>query len=127
MIYDLSHPITDRTGRGVADASGPVTLATAIISALDNVTPANERTAGVEKMRRYRLGCRILSDPVRVDLTLEEAALCKSLVGEGYGPLIVGQVWSALEGQPGNVPPDPPSAAPPLSSPRPSPATEWQF
>jgi hypothetical protein len=97
MILDLSKPLLDRAGRALSDAHGPVTLATAIATALDTVTNDKEPLTGVEKMRRYRLASRILGSPSAAPLTLEDAALCKALVGDGYGPLIVGQIWSVLE------------------------------
>jgi hypothetical protein len=97
MILDLSKPLLDRAGRVLSDAHGPVTLATAIVTALDTVTPDKEPLTGAEKMRRYRLASRILEAPSATPLTLEDAALCKALVGDGYGPLIVGQIWSVLE------------------------------
>ena len=101
MIYDLSHPLIDRSGRILSDASGAATIASAVVNALDTLTTnsdrPNETLSGREKMRRYELGCRILADAAAVNLSLEEAALCKTLAGEGYGPLIVGQVWAALE------------------------------
>ncbi len=97
MIFDLSKPLLDRAGHGLTDAHGPVTLATAIAAALDTVTGDKAPLTGLEKMRRYRLAGRILEAPAAAPLTLEEAALCKTLVGDGYGPLIVGQVWSVLE------------------------------
>jgi hypothetical protein len=97
MIFDLSKPLLDRTGRALSDAHGPVTLAAAIATALDTVTRDKDPLTGSEKMRRYRLASRILETPCPTPLTLEEAALCKTLAGDGYGPLIVGQIWSALE------------------------------
>ncbi len=100
MNYDLSTPLLDRTGRALADGDRPATIATAIANALDTVATDDAKIAGAEKMLRYRLGSRILADPAHVTLTLDEAALCKSLVGAGYGPLIVGQVWSVLEPAP---------------------------
>ena len=97
MILNLSAPLLDRAGRALSDAHGPVTLATAIATALDTVTNEKEPLTGADKMRRYRLASRILEAPAAVPLTLEDAALCKALVGDGYGPLIVGQIWSVLE------------------------------
>ncbi len=97
MIFDLSKPLLDRAGHALADAHGPVMLATIIATALDTVASDKDPLTGSEKMRRYRLASRILDAPSAAPLTLEEAALCKTLVGDGYGPLIVGQVWSVLE------------------------------
>jgi hypothetical protein len=97
MIFDLSKPLLDRAGRPLTDAHGPVTLATAIATALDTVTNDKEPLTGSEKMRRYRLASRILEAPSAAPLALEDAALCKAVVGDGYGPLIVGQIWSVLE------------------------------
>jgi hypothetical protein len=99
MILDLSKPLFDRAGRTLSDAHGPVTLATAIATALDTVANDKDPVTGAEKMRRYRLASRILESPSAVPLTLEDAALCKTLVGDGYGPLIVGQIWSVLENE----------------------------
>jgi hypothetical protein len=34
-----------------------------------------------------------------VDLTVDEAAKLKKLVGETFGPSVVGPAWTALEGE----------------------------
>jgi hypothetical protein len=97
MQFDLTPALRDRAGRPIVDGDRPATLASAIVQALDTVPADDTKLSGPEKMRRYRLASRILSAPALVTLTLEEAALCKQLVGDGYGPLIVGQVWAVLE------------------------------
>jgi len=44
------------------------------------------------------LATRIYANPEELDLTIEEIAKIKQLIGKGYGPLIVGQAWDMLEG-----------------------------
>jgi hypothetical protein len=55
--------------------------------------------AGDEKVRRYRLA-RKLFNASKVELTPEDVVLLKSLIGQIYGPLVVGQVWDLLDPAP---------------------------
>jgi hypothetical protein len=57
----------------------------------------DERTlTGEEKAKRYLLATRIYAND-ELDLTVEEIAQVKQIIGRGYGPLIVGQAWDMLE------------------------------
>ena len=55
-----------------------------------------EELGGDEKVRRYALAMQIHSED-EPDLKVEDVALIKKLVGELYGPLVVGQVWAMLD------------------------------
>ena len=66
---------------------------------LQNVLMAvvrDENPDGAEKALRYALAMRIHQND-EVELSVEERAKLKDLVGKVYGPLIVGQVWEMLE------------------------------
>jgi len=53
---------------------------------------------GVEKIKRYILSQKVYRKRNEaVDLTTDEVALIKELVGKNYPALVVGQVWQILE------------------------------
>lgn len=53
------------------------------------------------KCKRWLLATRIYANPEKIDLTVEELAELKKLIGKAYGPLVVGQTWEILEGKNG--------------------------
>jgi hypothetical protein len=55
-----------------------------------------EKDKGTDKIRKYDLAMRIYKED-SVQLTLEEATLIKELVGEAFGPIVVGQLYKMLE------------------------------
>ena len=56
---------------------------------------------GQEKFDRYYLASRLYSSNGIVELKSEQITLLKDLIGKGYGPIIIGQAWEALEGKRG--------------------------
>lgn len=58
----------------------------------------DEQISGEEKAKRGLLAFRIYANS-DIDLTVEEVALVKKLIGKAYGPLIVTQAWEMLEGK----------------------------
>lgn len=62
------------------------------------VQAQNDHAEGTEKYRRYKLATRIMTEGPVVELSVEEAALIKKLVGAIYLPTVVGRVFEALEG-----------------------------
>ncbi len=108
MLYDFTAIIKQRDGKPVPykskleleddEVSPPLTVALAIVQALDQgATPQGEPLNSADKVKHFLLATRIYSTPAAVELTVEEAALCKKVVGAGYPPLIVGQVAEAIE------------------------------
>lgn len=76
----------------------PATLKDAVVNALLSLLDDERHIPGEEKAKRWILATRIYSNPENVELTVEEVAMIKSLVGKAYPPLIVGQAWKILEG-----------------------------
>jgi len=57
-----------------------------------------KKQSGQEKFDRYTLGLKINKGGV-VDLTPEEVVKLRKLVGDSFGPSVIGPAWTALEGE----------------------------
>ncbi len=76
------------------------TLKYIVLEALQMIFNDEQGLSGEEKVKRWLLAVRIeATSEIDLDLTVEEIALIKRLVGKAYGPLIVGQTWEMLEGK----------------------------
>jgi hypothetical protein len=76
-------------------ASPPVTLGDVSAIALTS-SFKDENPSGTEKVKRWALALRVRTAK-DVELTADDVKLIKDLVAKGFGPLIVGQVWSILD------------------------------
>ena len=94
MKINFNRPIKNIQGEEIKD----LTLKTVSVEALLATFPDEQSLLGEEKAKRYVLATRIYANPEELDLTIEEIAKIKQLIGKGYGPLIVGQAWDILEG-----------------------------
>lgn len=96
--------ITDKTlkdleGNVLKDPDGKQgTVFGVIIDALLTPQRGEESLPGEEKLKRWELA-RKIHGKFDVDLSLDELTLIKTLVGKAFGPVVVGQVWSLLEGK----------------------------
>lgn len=61
-----------------------------------------EQATGEEKLKKFLLAKRIHVATDQIDVTVEEAALLKRLIGKLYGALVSGQAWQILEGPTGD-------------------------
>jgi len=107
MQADFSRTLKGLDGKDLAlkgeDGTETVlTVGAACINAL-MAAPPDDRSTGEEKLKRYRLGMKILNGAGAVNVTAEEVTMLKGRVGEVHSPLVVGQVYDAL---------DPPEPAP---------------
>jgi hypothetical protein len=102
MKLDVTQVLTGYDGEIIheADDDGKVTdKATTLRIACARALMGHiqgEDIKGEEKLRRFTLARRIYKEDV-VSLTVEEAALIKSLVGRFYVTNVVGAVWELLE------------------------------
>jgi hypothetical protein len=76
----------------------PTTLKEVAVNILLTLLDDERNLPGEEKAKRSLLATRIYANPENIDLTVEELALIKKLIGKAYTPLIVGQAWQMLEG-----------------------------
>jgi len=85
-------PITDEKG-----AAGTVTLKKIALEALLTGFPDETTLPGEEKAKRYVLAVKIAAADGKLELTSEEVTMLRKVVGKGYGPLVVGQVWKIID------------------------------
>lgn len=111
MRRDFSLSILDLDGKEIEEGGKKVTLCTVALSALLTTVPG-ESITGQDKADRMQLAMKINKRPREVDLTAEQMAMIKRLIGATFGPLAVGRAYELLEAEPklAAVQPDVPSA-----------------
>ena len=57
----------------------------------------DEKIGGDVKFKRHQIAARIYGKQY-AELTIEEIALIKELIGKAYGPAVVGPAFNLLEG-----------------------------
>lgn len=117
MKINVTEQFTNLHGEGMKDESdNPLTLKTLAVSVLTNY---NDTEASLEeKNRRYLLAERIIKEAGDgegegggvVELTTENLALIKKLIGKIYPPLVVGQAVRLIESARTAKPQAPPAA-----------------
>lgn len=80
----------------VAGLDAALSIKTAAVNSLMSTFEADRNLSGDEKLKRYQLAVKI-NGGGEVDLTAEEIALLKLLIGRAYPPLVVGQAYLLLE------------------------------
>ena len=73
-----------------------ITLKRVAVNALQAIFEDERNLDGSEKLKRWQLAMKIHLGG-DVDLTTEEIALVKKLIGKLYGASVVGPAWTALE------------------------------
>ena len=73
------------------------TLQTICVGALQAQFQDEQSLSGIEKFKRYNLALKIDGSKGEVDITAEEIALIKELIGKGYTVAAVGQAYNLLE------------------------------
>lgn len=105
--------IVDQRGEFVRDSNGnelvkivkqkdkAMTLRKICVDCLLANAAQGEKITGEDKAKRYQLAMKIHETKKDIDLESEEISLVKELVGNNYGPLVVGQVHLMLENKNG--------------------------
>lgn len=95
MRVVLTELLLDRDGKPIQLFEKPLTFSRAIVSALDG--PA-DKISSEDKIKRYKLACRIQDEMLPVELSIEEAALIQKVLNEFFTtPLIICPIHLALE------------------------------
>ncbi|HID31302.1 MAG TPA: hypothetical protein EYP19_15065 [Desulfobacterales bacterium] len=97
MKVNMGTKLQTLDGKPLIDQGKPVLLKDAIIAALLS-TPQSDKLDAAEKVARYELAlkCNVQES---IDLTIEDVAKIKKLVGELHSILVVGQISHILEGK----------------------------
>lgn len=97
MKIDMKVKLKTLKGDDILDEkNNPVTIGDIISQALLASFP-DDNEKGEEKYKKFKLAVKVNSSDLPIDITLEEAVKIKEIVGKGFSPLIVGQVWEILE------------------------------
>ena len=96
MKVNFDKQLVDLDGTIIPDAKGNPAIPRGIsVDALLAAFNDEQNIAGEEKLKRYILAEKIYKK--EDDLSVEELALLKKLIGKAYTPLIVGQSWKIIE------------------------------
>lgn len=97
MRKDFTLQLKDLDGNVIKEKDKEVTLCTVALSALMMSYEDERQLTGKEKADRYQLAMKINKRPGEVDVTAEQLAMVKMVIGKAFGPLVVGQVYELLE------------------------------
>lgn len=104
MKRDFGIELVGLKGAKLVDGEGkPLTTGSVSVNALMGQYPDEQGLTGDEKFKRYQLAARIADGDV-LEVSAEEVALLKRLIGKGYLPMVVGPAYLALESEPEAAP-----------------------
>ena len=104
MAIDFTQPITNLDGSEIKDADGKPVVSTLgrvaeqallAVYADERDQSGKETITPEEKFKRWKLASKVQGKDV--NLSIEELALLKKLIGKAFPPLIVGQAWKLLD------------------------------
>ena len=98
MLVKVNEVLKTLDGQTMKDNDGKgnavdATVKTAIVNAI--LSPV-EKESGIDKVTKYELAKKIYASD-EVDLNEDEIKLIKDRVGEGFAPIVVGQIFELLK------------------------------
>lgn len=107
---NFDQPILNLNDEPITSPEGnKSTLAIVAINALLATFEDERGLLGKDKVERMHLALAINRHPQEVDLTTEQLAKIKELIGKAFPPLIVGRAYELLEQEPQLVAKESPS------------------
>lgn len=98
MFFDANKTITSLDGQPLKEGEREVTIGSVACNALLAPFDDERGLSGEEKVKRFELAVKISkANGLPAEITVEDAALIKKLVAKLYAPLVVGQVWQAVD------------------------------
>lgn len=98
LAVDFSESVHMLNGQPMkGDHGQPVTLEEVVTNSLLVSYQDEGNLPGEEKVKRFMLAAKIHQHPKDPVLTADEIALIKKLVAKAYNPLVVGEIWRALD------------------------------
>jgi hypothetical protein len=94
---DVMVVLKNLQGEALKDSDKEATLRSVATAALMLPYQDEQSVGGEEKFTRYKLALRINASE-SVELTPEEAAKVKQLIGKAFGPAVVGPAYELLNG-----------------------------
>ena len=96
MKINFAAPIKDIKGEPIVENEKPVTLGSVSCQALLATYPDEQNLSGKEKVERFTLAA-CCSNESEADISVEDVALLKKLIGKAYGPLVVGRAYEIID------------------------------
>lgn len=96
MKIDLSAPIKDLANDFIKDGDKDLVLSAICCSALLTPDPKEGEVSPEEKIKRFRLATKIYDGGLQ-DLSAEDVAMLKKLIGRAFPPLVVGRAFDILD------------------------------
>lgn len=96
-MLDLNKQPVMRTKENGEKTDEPVPVKVIITNALLAAFEDERELSGEDKYKRFKLADRINSAEGEVEISGEELALVKKMVGKGYNVLAVGHIYNLLE------------------------------
>lgn len=98
MLIDFKKVILDLRGDPIKLPDGAeLRLLTVCQESLLASFSDEQGVPATEKVKRFELALKIGETALPVEITIEEAAEIKKLVGKAYGSLVVGRAFALLE------------------------------
>lgn len=95
---NFSTVLVDTENQPLKDGDGkPLTLGRAAMLALMSPYPDDSNASADEKLKRGELALRVYQ-AIKLNLTVEEAAMVKKYIGKLYPPLVIVRALPLLEG-----------------------------
>ncbi|KKN29313.1 hypothetical protein LCGC14_0845230 [marine sediment metagenome] len=96
MKIDISKLLKGLDGKPLVNQEEELTLGNVMGTALLMVY-TDEQIGGDVKYKRHQIAQRLYGQKT-IELSIEEIALIKDLIGKAYGPTVVGPAFDMLEG-----------------------------
>jgi hypothetical protein len=96
MQIDFNAPILGFDRKPLNESDRAMTLAIVACTALSAQFRDEDNLAADIKYKRFKLGCKIANGGI-VDLSVDEIATLKQLIGRAFSPLIVGRSFDLLD------------------------------
>lgn len=102
MIINFNQTITDLEDKEIPSNEGFLTLKEVCVNALlttlrDPVTKDLEDLSGVVKVQNAILAEKIYKSDKDLEISVEEATLLKTRIGQAFIPIIVMKAWRKLD------------------------------
>jgi len=97
MLVNVNQTLKTMDGQVMKDnVDGNAVDATVKMAIVNAILSPTKDESGIEKVKKYELAKKIYASD-EVDLDEKEIALIKERVGEGFAPIIVGQIFELLK------------------------------
>lgn len=96
MKRNFDAEIKDFDGNSLRDGENALTLKVVAVNSLMAIYPDERDISGNEKLARYKIASKVHGGGM-VELTAEEVAKIKALIGKAYSPAVVGPAFEILE------------------------------